>query len=191
MVVLGIVAVRVHRDLVLLPILSVIGLVMVYFPYFYVGIMGWSYLVEAVPFVLLVAAVGVGEVCRSLRSFRLIWTSYALLFLPFLMMEVNWWSTLPPAFDPNSEIVLPRLQAAERRAKEEELSAGVPSIILYDVDRRSDLHTTWVHNDPALRGSILRGWKLDPRDVEKAFPDRAIYLYQGGFYRLLRGVNQP
>ncbi len=191
MVVLGVVSIRVGCDLVLLPILSVIGLVAAYFPYFYVGIMRWSYLVEAVPFVLLIAGMGVGAVVRSLRSLRLNWTSYVLLSLPLVMMGVNWWTTLPQAFDPNSEIVLPRLRAAQRRAQEEELTAGIPSIILYDIDRRSDLHTTWVHNDPALRGPILRGWKLDPSDIEKAFPDRAIHLYQGGFYRLLRPANQP
>jgi hypothetical protein len=107
------------------------------------------------------------------------------------MMGVNASVTLPQAFDSNSEITLPRRQAQARRINEEQMTAGAASIILYDVDRRSDLHTTWVYNDPALHGPILRAWKLDPRDLEQAFPDRAIYLYQGGFYRLLRDANQP
>jgi hypothetical protein len=64
---------------------------------------------------------------------------------------------------------------------------STPALILYDVDRTADLHTSWVYNDPPLTGSILRAWALDRADdLMKAFPDRSVYLFKDGVYRRLR-----
>ncbi|MBY0587889.1 glycosyltransferase family 39 protein [bacterium] len=190
MLVPGIVSILIHRDLLLLPLLSVLGLIGAYFPYFSPGIMNLGYLLEATPLVLFVAASGMGEMIRTFRSRSCVPTVQDhLLFLPIIMIGINFYTTLPPAFDRDSEIVLPRLIAEDRMRKETDLSRGRPTLILYDIDRRSDLQSTWVYNDRGLRSPILRAWSLDQDPMMKAFPDRDVWLFQDGVYHRLREAD--
>jgi hypothetical protein len=189
--VVALASLRAKGDLVLLPILSVVALTAVYFPYFYTGVMGWSYLCEATPFFLFAASIGLDRIiagCRVKGQWAL---GMMLGSLPLLMIGLSGCFMLPSAFSSTSEIIAPRILTGQRIQREEEITAGQPSLLLYDIDRATDLHSTWVHNRPTLDGPIVRAWCLDPTAVLEAFPDRRAWLFRNGRYQLLREPAPP
>lgn len=172
-------------DRLLLPWLSIFCLTAIHVPFFYGGIFGWSYLSEGAPFLLLVMGIAAARICQSYWSkarpvLGLCW------FVPVLIaIGINLIETLPSAFDPASEWIYPRRKAMERMALEETFHR--PCLILYDVDPKSDLHTTWVFNHPSFQGPILRAWKgTDAAKLIAAFPERAVFEYAHGQYRRIK-----
>jgi hypothetical protein len=173
-------------DRALLPTLSILSLTAAHIPFFYEGILGFSYIAEAVPFVLILMGGTLASAQTSLMGRRWAGSIVGGGFVTAIAY-VSLSSTLPSSRDPGSELVYPRIQAARRLARERAMVGSTPALILYDVDRTADLHTSWVYNDPPLTGSILRAWALDRADdLMKAFPDRSVYLFKDGVYRRLR-----
>lgn len=171
----------------LLPLLSVVGLSAAYFPFFYPGILGFSYVLEGLPFLILVMSIAMARTSQSLRSSTqpALATCWSLLVL--LVAAGNVFIAIPTALAPSGELVYPRLAATERAAKEERLAADGPILILYDVDWSHDLHTTWVHNHPSFAGPIIRAFAHDhPDEVLQAFPGRRAFLFRNGEYRQIR-----
>ena len=182
---LGFWQVRAVGDRLLLPWLSIAGITLVHVPFFYGGILGWSYLAEGAPFLLLIMGVGVARVVggcwNAERKLLAVWWLGPVL----IAVWIGFLSTLPSAFNANSELIFPRRQAAVRLAAEERFN--IPCLIIYDVELKDDLHSTYVYNDPSFTGPILRAWGGgDSKELLAAFPDRAFYQYSGGKYRRIR-----
>jgi hypothetical protein len=174
-------------DRILLPALSILTLSMAYVPYFFEGVMGFSYIVEAVPWVLLLMGYSFSRVFESWKGEH----RHALAFwwsgVVVVASAMNMWVILPEAFAPNGEFVQPRLEAAERITKEIELCGGERCLILYDISQRSDLHVMWVHNHPSFDGQIIRAFVLDdPSPVLASFPKRKAFYFHNGVYREAR-----
>ncbi|MBX9655128.1 hypothetical protein K2Y11_16060 [bacterium] len=182
---LSILQVNALGDRLLLPWLSIFCLTAIHVPFFYGGIFGWSYLTEGAPFLLFAMGIATAMVCEN--YWRIARPVTALCWLLPVLIAVGgsllW--TLPSAFDPASEWIYPRRKAMERIVFEEKLQQ--PCLILYDVDPKSDLHTTWVFNHPSFQGPILRAWKgKDPNSLMAAFPGRTVFEYANGQYRRIK-----
>lgn len=187
LLVLAVLQCRAAGDRVLLPILSIVTLSLAYFPYFFEGVMGFSYIIEAVPWVLLLMGYSFARVRDSFqrqgRGALACWWWGVIL----VTIALNIFVTIPEALSPDGELVYPRREAAARIVKEKELSGNEPSLILYDISQRSDLHFMWVHNHPSFDGTIIRAFILDdPSPVLKGFPDRKSFLYRNGEYEQVR-----
>ena len=86
-------------------------------------------------------------------------------------------------FDPGSDLVAPRLDAADReRAVEQFLTSsnGRPIVVLIDADPAQSLHSTLVFNRPDLGGPIVRAWNIESlrNPLLTRFPDRDVYLFR-------------
>lgn len=182
---LSILQVNALGDRLLLPWLSIFCLTAIHVPFFYGGIFGWSYLTEGAPFLLFSMGIAAAMVCENYWRIARPVTALCWLLPVLIAVAVSLLWTLPSAFDPSSEWIYPRRKAMDRIAFEEKLQQ--PCLILYDVDPKSDLHTTWVFNHPSFQGPILRAWKgKDPDSLMAAFPERTVFEYANGQYRRIK-----
>jgi hypothetical protein len=191
MLILSLRSLFLRGDIVLLPLLSIFGLIAAYFPYFYSGVMEWSYLVEAVPFLIFVGSIGLADVVGALFAQGQRIAGSIVSILPIIAAGITTWLILPQALHPDSELLYPRLQWAKRHVEESRMAADQPTLILYDIDRIADQHSTWVFNDPDLAGPIIRGWSVHPEQAHRYFPDRKIVLYRNHQYRPLTRPDPP
>jgi len=174
-------------DRVILPVLSVAMLSMAYIPYFFEGVMGFSYIIEAIPWVLFAMGYAYSRVAKSFalqgRTSLTLWWSLLLV----ITTAMNLFVTLPTALSPDGELVHPRLEAAQRIEQEKLVCGEERCLILYDISQQSDLHVMWVNNHPSFDSPIIRALALDDIDpVLKAFPDRKAFLFRNGKYERVR-----
>lgn len=173
---LSLLQLRALGNAALLPLLSVLLLTLAHVPFAFEGLFGFSYIVEATPFALLAASLAFARVHASLRgAAALVWCG--IVVVPAVVAAT---ASLPSVFSPTSEFLHPRIEAAERLAKEDALAKEGPVLILYALNRADGLHSTFVFNDPCPVGGarrILRAWKLDgAHDLVQALdPKTAVY----------------
>lgn len=171
-----------------LPMFSVAGLTAAFFPYAFPGILGFSYLVELLPPLFLAFGVAVDSIAKDWRSRGWPWIGAWWLAFPLIAMVTNLLVSDPLLFEPDSELVYPRLRAAERRRLEETACLAGPILVLVDANPRDAVHSTHVHNHPALDGPVVRAWfqpipgrRRDLPGYETLmahFPERSVYLYR-------------
>ncbi len=163
---------------------SVVSLHAVHVPYWFVGIMGWHYVFESAPLLLLLFALTTRELFAR-------WRATGRFVMP------AWWGALVAsavltnwvAFDPfwsTSRIESGVEEVAFARLKYEAfgqvMDRGIPHkpalvLIKGDPDDRS---IDYVYNNPDLRAPVLRGRYRSDTDLAKvpaAFPNRTLYVF--------------
>jgi hypothetical protein len=175
-------AVQSYVRLLLLPGL-IASVHLIYFPYWYEGILGWHYVFETLPIWALIVA------CTTDRNCRIWWRESRLAAVGwwFLLLIVsvcaNFWggvqvSSLARGLSSFSV-------TAERymvfRSTHSEIVTHRPALIIVEPGP-SDLHIEYVVNHPALDSDELivrKGAGDIPLDrIRRAWPDRWIYLVQ-------------
>ncbi|HEV7999555.1 MAG TPA: hypothetical protein VGP63_06735 [Planctomycetaceae bacterium] len=171
---------------------SVLSLHLVHIPYWFVGIMGWHYVFETAPLLLLLFAI-------TSRELAGVWTASGRVVMPI------WWAALIAsavvtnwiAFDPFwsearidggvEEVAFARLRYEGFQRMLDQLVTRRPALVLIQGDP-ADRSLDYVFNDPTLNAPILRGryrpGKTDPAAVRRAFPDRTLYLFDAKSGRL-------
>jgi hypothetical protein len=164
---------------------SVVSLHAVHVPYWFVGIMGWHYVFETAPLLLLLFAV-------TSRELAAVWTATGRIVMPI------WWAALLASavvtnwipFDPFwsesridagvQEVAFARLRYEGFQRTLDQLVNRRPALVLIEGDP-ADRSIDYVVNDPQLNGPILRGryrpGKTNLAEVRAAFPDRTLYLF--------------
>jgi hypothetical protein len=157
----------------------------VHVPYWFVGIMGWHYVFETAPLLLLLFAV-------TSRELAAVWTATGRIVMPI------WWAALLASavvtnwipFDPFwsesrvdggvEEVAFARLHYEGFQRTLDQFVTRRPALVLIEGDP-ADRSIDYVVNDPQLNGPILRGryrpGKTDLAVVRAAFPDRTLYLF--------------
>lgn len=153
------------------------GLTAAYAPYWFEGLLGFSYLAEALPFLcLLVAETALGNPRQVGER-----PSILCLGLAVIAVALNLGVHIPKLFDPGSDLVAPRLDAADRERIANqflEKSKGRPILLLIDADPAKSLHSTMVFNRPGLDGPVVRAWNIASAHERlfARFPNRDVYL---------------
>jgi hypothetical protein len=164
---------------------SVLSLHAVHVPYWFVGIMGWHYVFETAPLLLLLFAVTSREVATywmaSGRFLMRIW--WAALIASAVVTN---WIPFDPFWSDSridsgvQEVAFARLRYEGFQRMLDQLVTVRPALVLIEGDP-ADRSLDYVVNDPALDAPILRGryrpGNTDLGKVRTAFPDRALYLF--------------
>ena len=189
--------------------LGLAGLTIAYFPFGFAGLLGWGYLVEGLPFLMLVLAVALGRLVadwidRGRASMGIWW-----LGLVGIPVGAHLGGAVPDMFDAGSELVYPRVRAEKIRRLEQRAAEAGPVLVLFDAEPKESLHSTLVYNRPTLDGPIVRAWYpgasgLGPRQADPeapsrlldAFPDRRVFycrVVDGApvEWRLIRPPQEP
>ena len=179
-------------DRLLLLLLSLTGLTLAYAPYGFPGLLGWGYLFEAMPPLLLVLAIVAGQLFSDWHSCHRPLLGCWWLGLPTLALAMSLCSTAPSLFAPGSELAYPRYRAARRQELEAEAVQSGPVLVVVDADPRDSLHASLVYNRPTLDGPVVRVWDRG-QDTERLLPyfiDRNVYIcrydHQGNLVTWLR-----
>ncbi|HEV3303302.1 MAG TPA: hypothetical protein VG055_26855 [Planctomycetaceae bacterium] len=165
---------------------SVVSLHAVHVPYWFVGIMGWHYVLETAPLLLLLFAL-------TSRQLAAAWTASGRIVMPI------WWAALLASavvtnwipfdpFWPDSRVDSRVMEVAFARQRYEgfqrmldQLVTQRPALVLIDGDP-ADRSIDYVVNDPRLDAPVLRGrfrrGQTDLAKVRAAFPDRTLYLFE-------------
>jgi hypothetical protein len=167
-----------------LIVASIASLHAFHIPYWFPGILGWHYVFETAPLLLLLFAEATRRlftVWRSWRAQRLEWwwggviTTAALINM--ISVEPVWRSRLQAA---QSEAAFARFRYDAFRNQAEKLAVVKPILVLVEPDP-SDRHMDYVWNRPDLSGPVLVARVHGPAEMEKAaglYPDRHPYLFQ-------------
>lgn len=167
-------------DRLLLLALSVLGLIVAYFPYAFPGILGFSYVAEAGPSLVLIVAAALGTLLQDAfargRPLLAAWW----MGLPTVAIVLNLALSNPALFEDQSELVYPRRKADRLRSLEREAAKRGPILVLMDVAPNQSLHETFVYNEPSLSGPVLRAWARSPEaePLIASEPRRAVYRYR-------------
>jgi hypothetical protein len=164
---------------------SVVSLHAVHVPYWFVGIMGWHYVLETAPLLLLLFALTSRELAAA-------WAASGRIVMPI------WWAALLASvvvtnwipFDPFwsdarvdsgvAEVAFARLRYEGFQRMLDQLVTRRPALVLIQGDP-ADRSIDYVFNDPALDAPVLRGRyrprKTDLAKARAAFPARTLYLF--------------
>ncbi|MFG0332057.1 MAG: hypothetical protein ACF8TS_01720, partial [Maioricimonas sp. JB049] len=171
---------------------AILTLHVAHIPYWFVGIMGWHYVLESAPLWLLLFAEATRRLLRSWRDERpwmpLWWGSVIVTAVALNLLTVTplWPGRLPVGI---AEVSYPRGKYARFY---EQIAARVgqgPAVVFVEADP-SDRHMDYVVNDPALDGPVLyaryRPEQMDLREVRGLFPAREAWLYRAAGEELIR-----
>lgn len=175
-------------DSMLLLVLGVLGLTVAYLPFAFVGLLGFSYLVEAAPLIFLLLAAATGYVWELERRKGRNSLAWWWVLLPALGMVLSLYRDAPRIFAPGSELVYPRIVAARRADWERSASRHGPILVLVQADANDSnvMHYTFVHNRPTLDGPVVRAWQRgDWRELAATYPEREVYQWSA------TGAQQP
>lgn len=173
---------------------AVLTLHAVHVPYWFVGIMGWHYVFESGPLLLLIFAVTsqqlIGHWRKTGRFLMRAW--WAALCLTAVATN---WLPFDPFWSPSrvemgvDEIAFARLHYAGFQRMVDEAITQRPALVLIEGDP-NDRSLDYVVNDPNLSAPVLRGryrpGKTNLAQVHAAFPHRTLYLYDVKSRRLER-----
>jgi Dolichyl-phosphate-mannose-protein mannosyltransferase len=154
---------------------SVVSLHAVHIPYWFVGIMGWHYVFETAPLLLLIFAV-------TSRELAAVWSASGRL----AFAVVTNWIPFDPFWSDSrvdngvEEIAFARLRYEGFQRMLDQLVTQRPALVLIQGDP-ADRSIDYVVNGPELDAQVLRGryrpGKTDLAKVRAAFPDRTLYLF--------------
>jgi len=178
---------------------SVVSLHVVHIPYWFEGIMGWHYVFESAPLLLLLFAEAsrqIRETWQSAGSRGMAgwWTGLTGVAVAINLLSVPplWPGTLPTG---EAELAFSRRRYAEVEQRFEQQTGNRPAIVFIEPDP-ADRHIDYVYNTPALDGPILRARYRPEQDDLKTlvdlFPDRDAYLFRAasGEFSRIRSAPQ-
>jgi hypothetical protein len=179
LLVLSLASLRGRDDRIALLWLGILGLVLAYAAYWFVGVYGFGYLAEALPFALMIAASTAAwlDERRSrdgLVPFPPIWS---ILILLRVLSNVG--DVIPRNFDPGADAQFARREKKQVVDRENAAlrAEGRPLLVLIAADPKTAVHSTLVNNHPRLDGPIVRAWErpelLDA--LLARYSDRAVY----------------
>ncbi|MCA9081531.1 MAG: glycosyltransferase family 39 protein [Planctomycetaceae bacterium] len=155
---------------------AIISLHVVHIPYWFSGIMGWHYVFESAPLLLLLVAQAVKMTVQA--TGQRLWIGGLLA----LSVAVNLW-TLPPIWPGRvdvgiAELRFPREQYAAFRQTIDQARRGRTALVLVRIDP-ADRSMDYVTNPADLQGPVLVGrWRDESLDdIRAAFPDRLLLTY--------------
>ncbi|MCA8999609.1 MAG: hypothetical protein KDA80_21620 [Planctomycetaceae bacterium] len=177
---------------------ATISLHLVHIPYWFTGIMGWHYVFESAPLLILLFA----ESTRRLMADDRTPTGRTMAWTPILLLAVavpsNLWTVSPlwPGRLPQgmAEIRFPREKYAVFHDRVDQLRDGTPAMVFVIPDQ-ADRHIDYVVNSPDLSADVLIGRAKSPDAAEDAaalFPDRIAWRFDahtGEFKRITK--NPP
>jgi hypothetical protein len=176
-------------DRYLLLWLSMFGLALAYAPYWFIGVFGFGYLAEALPFLLVVMATAAMKVGDSLGGSALSLWKNALTALVLLRVVMNAGDVVPRNFDPSSDNQFARWEKKQIVDRENAAlrTEGRDILVLIEVDPKTAVHSTLVNNHPRLDGPVVRALAIPELKDElmAKYPDRAVYLLE------YKGFNEP
>jgi hypothetical protein len=170
---------------VLLIVATVVSLHAVHIPYWFEGIMGWHYVFESAPLLLLLVAEATRQLSTTWSQTGhpiLKWWWRAVLItavaVNLISVPLQWPGRIAVGI---SELAFPRHKYDGFFSAARELAAGQPTIVFVEPDP-SDRHIDYVVNDPALTGPlIIARYRPDRVDLQQArtlFPDRQAFLFR-------------
>ena len=162
---------------------SIVSLHVVHVPYWFVGIMGWHYVLETAPMWVLLFA----EVTRRMFSFWRVRSQTSMMVCWFLLVIVSVAVNLvtvrpvwPAALDQRiPELKFPRELYQQFRQGIEDLRDGEPAIVFVIPDP-ADRSMDYVSNPHNLQGPVLVARLTEIErlaDLRKLFPDRRLLLF--------------
>jgi hypothetical protein len=164
---------------------SVVSLHALHVPYWFVGIMGWHYVFESAPLVLLLFALTTRELFAQWRATgRVVMPAWWAVLLASAMLTN--WVTFDPFWSTSriesgiEEVAFSRLKY---EAFQEVIDHGItprPVLVLIKSDP-DDRSIDYVYNDPDLSGPVLRGRYRQGQTtlarIRAVFPDRSIFFF--------------
>jgi hypothetical protein len=164
---------------------SVVSLHAVHVPYWFVGIMGWHYVFESAPLLLLLFALTTRELFARWRTNgRFVMPAWWGILVASAVLTN--WVTFDPFWSTSriesgiEEVAFSRLKY---EAFQEVIDRGIrprPVLVLIKGDP-DDRSIDYVYNDPDLSGPVLRGryrqGQTNLARIRAAFPDRSIFFF--------------
>jgi hypothetical protein len=175
-----------------LILLGVGSLQLVHLPYWFVGIMGWHYVLETAPLWLLVFADASRRLWGTWQRdghWGLMGGWVGLIVVALAVNLLTLWPVWPGRLEQGiAEIRYPRIQYARFRADIEELRQSEPAIV-FVVPDPADRHMDYVTNPPDLRGPVLVARVRDRTrlpELIRLFPSRVPILFDAATHRFSR-----
>jgi hypothetical protein len=178
---------------------SIVSLHLVHVPYWFVGIMGWHYVLETAPLWILIVAEGSTRVWTTWSrqgnwGLSLWWSGVLLLTICVNLLTVTpiWPGRLPRGL---AETAFSRMRSGQFRAQIEQLRHGQP-VIVFVIPDPADRHLDYVTNPPDLSGPVLVARLRHPDEIDSLaalFPRRAVWIYDAATqdWRHLRDAKAP
>ena len=167
----------------LLIAFSIVSLHIAHIPYWFSGIMGWHYVFETAPLLLLIVAEVTRRLLRQWQSTGRWMMKYCWFIFLGTAIAVNLWTIEPlwPARLARGTIELkyPRQLYANFREQVDSLRAGEPTIV-FVVPDSDDVSMDYVTNHPDWNQDVLVARIRDREQVNeysKFFPDRAVLVF--------------
>lgn len=165
---------------------SVLSLHAVHIPYWFVGIMGWHYVFETAPLLLLLASAGFSRTIGSSRESgrRFLASTVGLLLVVALAVNLVTVRPLWPGQLPRgmAEVEFPRRKYAAFRVAVEQMRKGHDAVVFVIPDP-ADVSMDYVTNPPSLTGPVLVARVGDVEHARRSaglFPDRVAWVYDAG-----------
>jgi hypothetical protein len=170
---------------VVLVAASIVSLHVVHIPYWFEGIMGWHYVFESAPLLLLLVGVATASLFETWnrtghRAMCAWWGGMLLTAVAVNLVSVPllWPGRIEVAI---SEVAFPRHKYDRFFSAARDFSEGRPTIVFVEADS-ADRHIDYVVNDPALDGQIIiaryQPERVNLEEARALFPDRQALLYR-------------
>ena len=180
-----------------LVLAAVVSLHVVHIPYWFEGIMGWHYVFESAPLLLLLFAEASRQILgawRNAGSWGMIVWWKGLIGMAVAVNLTTVTPLWPGALrDGLAELGFSRRKYAEVEAMFRGATEGRRAVIFIEPDP-SDRHIDYVYNTPDLDGPILRARYIPDRDrlenLVALFPDRDAYLFRAASGQMRR-LSRP
>ncbi len=182
-----------------LIIASIISLHVAHIPYWFVGIMGWHYVLETAPLWLLIFAEGSARLERTwvqtgAVGMRIWWRAMIGIAVAVNLITVPplWPGRLPQGL---AETAYPRRLYTQFRHSIEGLRNGEP-VIVFVIPDPTDRHMDFVTNPPSLDGPVLIARLSNRADLAQRaslFPDRHVLIFNAAdrSWEQVRRAGQP
>ncbi len=173
--------------------MSLLSLHLVHVPYWYDGILHWHYVFESAPLLLMLTAIGLGRTAETLEPLIGTRVSRAWVLTLCGLVLLPGWIDADELWGPSKVSMAVGEQAYSRIRMEQfrqlTRSSRVlrPAIILVD-ETATDPQLSFIINPPDLVDDVLvcrrPAHDFELSELHQAFPDRTMYLFDPGTFRL-------
>ncbi len=171
---------------------AIFSLHLVHIPYWYDGIMHWHYVFESAPLLVLIFARSTQLLTYNARIRERHWCAIWWIGLPLISLMISY-TTFEPFWNSSMSAGISELKFARQQHDRfnKLLNNQInEKAVVFIKKKTDDLHLDFVINKPELNSKILRAhWlpeKYSVAQLQKLFPDRALYLADLSENRLLK-----